>query len=84
MDDSVIKFLKDCTTDKDFRIRANALEALDQLELKTDKEVLLKCKDEHNESLETHVSLFTIHIMMNFSISTELCVNLGALIEHHV
>ena len=49
VDDSVINFLKDCTNDGDFRIRANALEALDQLEPYTDTEVLLKClKDEHN------------------------------------
>ena len=48
-DDFVINFLKDCTNDEDFRIRANALEALDQLEPYTDTEVLLKClKDEHN------------------------------------
>ena len=44
-----MKFPRNCTNDGDFRIRANALEALDQLEPYTDTGFLLKClKDEHN------------------------------------
>ena len=63
-DDSVINFLKDCTNDEDFRIRANALEALDQLEPYTDTEVLLKClKDEHNRGDWKCVLLYTILII---------------------
>tara|TARA_B100000674_G_scaffold474803_1_gene467170 strand:+ start:1066 stop:2544 length:1479 start_codon:yes stop_codon:yes gene_type:complete len=42
-DNSIIKFLKNCVTEKDARIRANALEALVQLDSKTDKNILIDC-----------------------------------------
>tara|TARA_Y100000589_G_scaffold32105_1_gene26798 strand:+ start:1364 stop:2842 length:1479 start_codon:yes stop_codon:yes gene_type:complete len=44
-----IRFLKNCITDEDARVRANAIEALVQLQSKTDIKILLDClKDSHN------------------------------------
>ncbi len=77
--DSIIKFLKDCTYDEDSRIRANALEALDQLQSKTDQKVLLRClEDGHNRVIgNACVALYSNYREEFFSQIYRAMSNLG-------